>query len=156
MGIVLILAPVVVGSWPLVSAAVVAAAAGLGLTVGQEVKEAVGQEQNEKVPTYEMELDNSKIGMENLASGKEIILTKENVTLRVSRDNRGQLKVHASGLGHNEAELKMIAEEFVRKVNQCFIYNRTVTELKSKKFQMIHEDVTSDGSIRIHVRRDEE
>lgn len=152
MGVVLILTPVVVGSWPVISAAVVAAAAGLGLTVGQEAQEAIQDKQTETIKTYETEVDNSKIGLENLASGKQMVLTKENVTLRVSRDERGQLKVHASGVGRSEVELKMIAEEFIQKVNQCFIYNRTVTELKNKKFQMINEEVTQDGTIRLQVR----
>jgi hypothetical protein len=156
MGVVLILTPVVVGSWPLIASAVTAAAAGLGLAVSEEVKDSVRESSQQKATAYEMELDNSKIDVGSLASGKSLVLKKDNVTMQVSRDERGQLKVHASGIGRSQTELQMIAEEFVQKVNQCFIYNRTVTELKNKKFQMINEEVAKDGTIRIHVRRNEE
>jgi hypothetical protein len=40
MGVVLILTPIVVGSWPIISAAVVAAAAGLGLQISGQGKSA--------------------------------------------------------------------------------------------------------------------
>lgn len=156
MGVVIILTPVVVGSWPIIASAVAAAAAGLGLTISEEAKDAVRELVAQKTKVFEMELDDSKIEAGNLAAGKSLVLKKDNVTIQVSRDERGQLKVHASGIGRNETELQMIAEEFVQKVNQCFVYNRTITELKSKKFQMINEEVASDGTIRIHVRRNEE
>jgi hypothetical protein len=153
MGVVMILAPVVVGSWPVISAAVAAAAAGLGLTVAQEVAEDNKTLQQETTSSYEMDIDNSSIGAGQLVSGKSIVLDKNGITLRVTRTERGQLKVHASGKGHSQMELKSMADEFVRKVNQCFIYNRTVTELKNKQFQMVNEEILQDGTIRLQVRQ---
>jgi hypothetical protein len=153
MGIVIVLTPVVIGSWPIITAAVTAAAAGLGLTVSEEVLEALHQEQQNTEQQVEVELEESQVLAENVASGKELVLTKEGITLKVTRDARGQCKICASGKGYTQAELKQLAEQFSQKVAQCFVYNRTVTELKRHNFQTVNEDVTEDGTIRVHVRR---
>ena len=46
-----------------------------------------------------------------------------------------------------------IAERFMQKMTQCFIYNRLASELKSKGFKVVNEEVMDDEAIRIHVRR---
>lgn len=153
MGVIIILTPVVIGSWPVITAAVAAAAAGIGLNVSEKVRESLEEKQSQSEQNVEVELDKSEILAENVASGKELVLTRDNMTLRVTRDARGQCKICASGKGYTQAELKQIAEEFSMKVSQCFVYNRTITELKRHDFQMVNEDVTEDGTIRVHVRR---
>ena len=42
-------------------------------------------------------------------------------------------------MGKTKAELKMIAEEFTEKMTQSFVYNRVVSELKNKDFQVVNE-----------------
>ena len=153
MGVVIILTPVVIGSWPVIAAAVTAAAAGLGLNVSEKVREGLYEEERAAEQQVEVELEDSQVLAENVASGKELVLTKDGITLRVTRDARGLCKICASGKGHTQTELKQIAKEFSQKVSQCFIYNRTVTELKKHNFQTVNEDVTEDGTIRVHVRR---
>lgn len=153
MGIVIILTPIVIGSWPIISAAVTAAAAGLGLNVSEKIRQSLHEVESTSEQVVEVELENSQILAESVASGKELVLTKDGITLRVMRDVRGQCKICASGKGYTETELKLVAEEFSQKVSQCFIYNRTVTELKKHNFQTINEEVTEDGTIRVHVRR---
>lgn len=154
MSTVIILTPVIIGAWPAVAAAVTAAAAGLGLVVKEEIAEALN-ESHETVNqnAVEIELEDSQILAQALARGKTIVLTKDAIQLKISRDDRGSLKVCAEGLGHTKKELETMAEEFVRKMTQCYVYNRTVTELKNNQFQMVNQEVTQDGSIRIHVRR---
>lgn len=153
MGVVIILTPVVIGSWPVIAAAVTAAAAGLGLNVTEKIRESLEESEPVTEQNVEVELDQSEILAEGLASGKELVLTKDNITLRVTRDARGQCKICASGKGYTAAQLKNTAEEFSMKVSQCFVYNRTITELKRHDFQMVNEDVAEDGTIRVHVRR---
>ena len=46
-----------------------------------------------------------------------------------------------------------MAEEFTQKLNQSFVYNKVMKELKSKNFQVVNEEVTQNQDIRIHVRR---
>lgn len=150
MSTVIVLTPVIIGSWPTITAAVAAAAAGLGLAVREEVR----KEQAVEVENHaEVELENSEVVAKGMAAGKELVLTKGEITIRVRRDERGQCRVCAEGKGHTRAELKQIAEEFSQKLVQSYAYHRTVTELKNKDFQMVNEEVAEDGSIRIHVRR---
>ena len=156
MSTIVVLAPVVVAAWPAIAAAVTAAAAGMGLMVREQVQDIVRQENQVKTNAVEIELEDSQVLAQALARGQEIVLTKDQVTLKICRDDRGGIKVCAEGLGYTKAQLEQMAEEFVQKMTQCYVYNRTVTELKNKKFQMINEEVAKDGTIRIHVRRNED
>jgi hypothetical protein len=154
MGAIMVLTPVVIASWPAITAAVAGAASAVGLMVGQTVKdsakEAVKEEAEQKV---EMELADSEVLAKDLAREKEIVLTKGDIELHVSRDERGHCKVCAQGKGHSQQELKQLTEQFVQKMTQCFIYNRVASELKNRGFQMVNEEVMKDETIRIHVRR---
>lgn len=153
MSTVIILTPVIIGSWPLITAAVTAAAAGLGMTINESIQEAYADSQIDTHQAVEVELENSEVLASQVASGKELVLTKDGITLKVTRDARGRCKVCAEGTGYSKTELKRLAEEFTQKVTQCFVYHRTVSELKSKNFQMVNEEVAKDGTIRVHVRR---
>ncbi len=153
MSTVLILTPVIIGSWPAITAAVAGAAAALGLAVTHSVKESVEQANAEVEQSVQVELAQSQVLAQSIATGKEIVVTKDNVELRVSRDQRGRCVVCAKGLGYSKAELKQMAEEFTQKLTQCFTYNRVVSELKNKNFQIVNEEVTEDESVRINVRR---
>jgi hypothetical protein len=161
MGAIIVLTPVVIASWPAIAAAVAGAASAVGLMVGGAVKDSVRDavRQEEKAEQkVEMELADSEVLAKGLTNEKEIVLTKGDVELRVSRDERGRCKVSAKSktMGHSHAELKQITEQFVQKMTQCFIYNRVASELKTKGFQMVNEEVMKDDTIRIHVRRWEE
>lgn len=153
MSTVLILTPVIIASWPAITAAVAGAAAALGMAVKQSVQESLEQANAEVEQSVEVELAQSQILAQSIATGKEIVVTKDNVELRVSRDQRGRCVVCAKGLGYSKAELKQIAEQFTQKLTQCFTYNRVVSELKNKNFQIVNEEVTEDESVRINVRR---
>jgi len=156
MGAIIILTPVVIASWPAIAAAVAGAASAIGLMVGGAVKDTAKEAVREKEPTeqqVEVELADSEVLAKDLAREKEIVLTKGDVELRVSRDSRGRCKVCAKGKGHSQQELKQMTEQFVQKMTQCFIYNRVASELKSKGFQMVNEEVMKDETIRLHVRR---
>jgi hypothetical protein len=153
MSAILVLTPIVIGSWPTITAAVAGAAAAMGLVVNESVKEIVKEGQSNVEQNVEFELSDSKVLAESMATDQEIVLTKGSITLRVRRDERGRCSVCAKGVGHNETELKQVAEEFAQKLTQCFVYDKVVRELKNKEFQMVNEEVLEDESIRIHVRR---
>ncbi len=152
MSTVVILAPIIIGGWPAISAAVAGAAAALGLLVKESVKQHAEQEQGQVEQQVEVEVE-GKVLVENLATDKEIILVKGDIELRISRDERGRCKVCAKAKGRTKAELEQMADEFVEKMTQCFVYNRVASELKSKGFQVVNEEVMKDQSIRIQVRR---
>jgi len=153
MSTIIILTPVIIGSWPVITAAVAAAAVGMGLNVNEAMQENRAEVEVEADQLVEVELENSEVLASQVASGKSMVLTKDGITLRITRDERGQCKICAEGKGYSKTELKAFAEEFSQKVTQCFVYNRTVSELKNKDFQMIDEEVMEDGTIRVHVRR---
>jgi len=153
MSAVVILTPIVISSWPAITAAVAGAAAGLGLMVKETVEEAVQEVEVEVGQSVEVELANSEVLAENLATGKEIVLTKADLQIRVGRDERGRCTVCASGKGRSKTELKQIADDFAQKMTQCFVYNRVMSEVKSRNFQVVNEEVMEDESVRIHVRR---
>ena len=153
MGAVLILTPVIIGSWPAITVAVTGAAAAMGLMVSESVKESVKEGQSDAEQSVELELSDSEVLAESMATDQEIVLNKGAVELRVKRDERGRCSVCAKGAGHSEIELKKIAEEFTQKLTQCFVYDKVMRELKSKDFQVVNEEISEDESIRIHVRR---
>ena len=154
MSTVLVLTPVIIGSWPAITAAVAGAAAALGFMTRQAVDEAV--KQNQQVETQqevEVELEQSEVVATHMKAGQAIVLSKGNVEIRVRRDERGRCVVCAAGKGLTKAELKQIAEQFAQKVTQCFMYDKVMRELKAKNFNLVNEEVMADQSIRIHVRR---
>jgi hypothetical protein len=155
MSTVLILAPVIIGGgWPAISAAVVGAAAALGFTVNKAVQETKqGVEAQQGVTNVEIDLAESEALAQNLATGKQIVMTKGDMKIVVERDARGHCKVCASGKGYGKAELKQAAEEFTQKLTQCFVYNKVMKQLKTKNFQVVNEEVSQNQDIRIHVRR---
>ncbi|HIJ67496.1 MAG TPA: hypothetical protein HPP87_06180 [Planctomycetes bacterium] len=153
MSAVVILTPVVISSWPAITAAVAGAAAGLGMVVKETVKEAVEAAEVNVEQSVEVELADSEVLAESLATGKEIVVTKADMEIRVGRDERGRCTVCASGKGKSKVELKQIAEDFAQKMTQCFVYNRVMSEVKSRNFQVVNEEVMDDESVRIHVRR---
>jgi ABC-type transporter MlaC component len=155
MSTVLILAPVVISSWPVISAAAAGAAAALGFTIKHTAREMLQQDKEAQntVENVELELDNSEILAQSLATDQRVVLTKGATQIVVERDARGRCKVCASGRGVSKAELKQTAEQFTQKLTQCFIYDKVMRELKGKSFQVVNEEVMQDDSIRIHVRR---
>jgi hypothetical protein len=153
MSAVLVLTPIVIGSWPAITAAVAGAAAAMGLVVSKSVKEIAKETQGNVEQNVEFELSDSKVLTESMTTDQEIVLTKGSITLSVRRDERGRCIVCAKGVGHSETELKQIAKEFTQKLTQCFVYDKVVRELKNKEFQVVNEEVMEDESIRIHVRR---
>lgn len=153
MSAVLILTPVIIASWPAITAAVAGAASAMGLMMNESIKQAAKENQTETEKSVEFELSDSEVLAGSMKTDQEIVLTKGNIELRVKRDERGRCSVCAKGKGHSKAELKQIAEEFTQKLTQCYVYDKVMNQLKSKSFQVVNEEVSDDESIRIHVRR---
>jgi len=151
MSTVLILAPVVIGAWPAISGAAAGAAAALGLALKHEIKDKAKDKQEER-ESAEISLQESEV-TEDLHSGQEMVFAKDDCEIRVRRDERGRCVVCASGKGYRKAQLQQMAEEFSEKLSQVFVYNKIMSELKNKRFNVVNEEVMDDESIRIHVRK---
>lgn len=154
MSTVLIIAPVVIGSWPAISGAAVGAAAALGFILKEQAAELMQEGKvTETHEEAEIHLEDSEIVAQDLRAGQEMVFTKDRVKLSVRRDERGRCVVCASGLGYTKSELTQMAEAFSQKLTQCFVYNKVMTELKHKNFNVVNEETMEDESVRIHVRR---
>jgi len=155
MSTVIILTPVIIGGWPVITAAVSGAAAALGFVV-RDAAQAVHQQTQqaaENVQSAEIELENSEVLAENLATDEAMVVEKGGIQLKIWRDERGRCRVCAEGKGRSKAELESVARQFSERLTQCFVYNRVMSELKARGFQVVNEEMTQDESVRIHVRR---
>jgi hypothetical protein len=100
MGAVLVLTPVIISSWPVIATAVAGAASAMGLMLKETVKESTKelQTETETERNVEVELSESEILAESIATDQEIVLTKGTVELRVKRDERGRCSICAKGV----------------------------------------------------------
>jgi type IV secretory pathway TrbL component len=154
INVVLVLTPLLVGGgWTAISAAAVGAAVALGLTLRTAAKEEVAAE--EEVPaTNAAEVEvTGEDATQSITAMEAMVLSKGDIEVQVKRDARGRLTVCASGRNRTKAELKVFAEEFTQKMTQCFVYNRVMTELKARGFQVLSEERSKDDTINIRVRR---
>jgi hypothetical protein len=56
------------------------------------------------------------------------------------------------GTGYSKADLRRIGQELIDRVTQQYVYNRVVTELKSRKMTVVSEEVAEDRTVRVRVR----
>ncbi len=155
MSTIIILVPVIVGGWPIIAAAAGAAAASLGLIAKESISEVTKNIENADLSqTVEVDISENTTVSQNMREDQKMeFTTAEGLTITVKRDARGKCSVCASGSGYSKVELKQKCEEFMEKFTQCYVYNKVITELKAKKFQIIDQKVEEDQSIRVNVRR---
>ena len=152
MSAVIIMTPVVIAAWPVISAAVVAAVGAMGYSA---VTGAVNEATKINVDiekTVDIELENSDVVGDTMAREEELVFTKDGITLKFHRDIRGKLQICVTGTNRPDSELKRIGEEISQKVTQKYIYNRVISELKTGDFSIVEQDVGEDETIHIQVR----
>jgi len=157
MGAVCVLTPVVVAAWPAFSAAVAAAATSLGYSVVAETIDRINQglEQNETVEQREIQLEiaNSELVTNQLERDQRISVTRAGVTVTFSRDTRGRAKLCVSGSGQADEALRALGEELSQRVVQQYVYHHLLDELRAHQFVVVEDEVETDNSIRLRVRR---
>jgi hypothetical protein len=151
MSAVCILAPAVIAGWPAISAAVAGAATALGMNMIQEAREVVQESEKVQARTVEVALENSEVLQQQMRTGEEILMTRGKMRIRVFRDERGQCRVCVSGEG-SKRELEALGREVAGRITQIFIYNKVMTELRGRKFEVTREEVAADQTVRLHVR----
>jgi hypothetical protein len=151
MSCVVVITPVLIASWPVMSAAVTAAVGSLGFAI---VRNAGAQDSRTQVKTRtkaQIEVENSEV-LGQCVSAETIVVERDGVVATFSRDERGALKVCLDGEGHTKEELKQIGQELVNRVTQQYVYHRVVTELKERKMNIVDEEVAADSTVTIRVR----
>ena len=150
MSTVVVLAPIIIANWPMITAAVGAAVGTMGFAMVRK-EEAVTQRAATKT-REEIEVDNSEILPSTTGAEEEIVVEREGVRAVFTRDARGALRVCMEGTGHSRSELRRMGQELVDRVTQQYVYHRVVTELKARNMTIVDEEVTEDRTVKIRVR----
>lgn len=153
MSTVIVVAPILIGSWPMISAAITAAVASMGYAVcrtaevDMEVETAVSNRAR-----AEIELEDSEILANSTGVEEEMVVERDGIIARFSRDERGALKVCVEGAGYSKSQLHAIGEELIGRVTQQYVYHRVVSEMKERNMAIVSEEVEEDRTVKIRVR----
>jgi hypothetical protein len=150
MSTVVVLAPVIIANWPMITAAVGAAVGTMGFAMVRR-EEAIAQRTAART-REEIEVDNSEILPSALGAEEEIVVEREGVRAVFTRDARGSLRVCLEGTGQSRSELRRLGQELIDRVTQQYVYHRVVTELKARNMAIVDEEVTEDRTVKIRVR----
>ena len=150
MSAIIVLTPIIITNWPVITAVVGAAVGTLGFSAvhGSEAE----QSHVAGTTREEIEVDNSDILASASGRGEEIVVEREGLRAVFSRDGRGTLRVCMEGKGHSKAELRKIGQELVDRVTQQYVYHRVMTEMKERNMHVVSEEVAEDRTVKIRVR----
>jgi hypothetical protein len=151
MSTVLVITPVIIASWPAITAAVTAAVGTMGFVAAKQGEVAYDGEVEQKTRA-EIDVDDSEVLAEAAGSGEEIVVERDGIKAVFSRDARGALRVCMEGTGVSKSALRRIGQELVDRVTQQYVYHRVVTELKERKMAIVDEEMTEDRTVKIRVR----
>lgn len=150
MSSVIVLTPIVVGSFPMIASAATAVAGSMGFAVASSER---GLKRTKAGPeAVEAEVPNSEVLEEQVSAGQTIVISQGGVNIEFRRDARGRCKVCASGSA-SKIELKRLAEEAAGRLVQQFAYHKLATELKARGFVISRESVGNDDSIQLRVQQ---
>ena len=150
MSAVVVLVPVVVAGWPVLVAAVTAAAVAAGFrVVKKESPQAPARN------SVELSMENAEVVEESLSPDEKIVVEREGVRVTFSRDARGHFRTCVDG-SLSKDELRAIGEDLSGRVIQQYVYRRVAAELQHQGFETVSEEKGPDEAIRLHVRRYQE
>lgn len=150
MSSVIVVAPIIIANWPVITAAVVAGVGSLGFSVVNtaEIESAL----SENTTREEIEVENSEVLDGSAGTGEQMVVEKDGVKATFTRDTRGALKLCMEGKGKSKAELRQLGEALMGRVTQQYAYHRVVTELKERKMTIVEEGITETESVKIRIR----
>jgi hypothetical protein len=148
MSSVIVITPLIIAGWPVISSAVVAAIGSMGFSVAkgcaQPQVKSVGKTRED------IEIEDSEILAG--AATQSLVVEREGIRATFSRDARGALKLCMEGEGHSKAELRRVGQELIGRVTQQYVYHRLVTELKEHHMAIVDEQVSEDRTVKLRVR----
>lgn len=150
MSAVVVVTPLVIASWPVITAAISAAIGTMGFSVVQSGERV--QETTRTRARAEIDVEDSEILAESAGLHEEIVVERDGLRAVFTRDERGALKLCMEGEGFTKSQLREIGEELIGRVTQQFVYHRVITELKERRMNVVEEEMTEDRTIKIRVR----
>ncbi len=149
MSVIVILPIVLPAVWPAIAAAAVAATGAMGFAAVQgKVENRVGSKVANSV---DLKLENAEDVTGSLAHGQQLVFTRDDIQVVFSRDTRGKLSLQVHG-HRSKVELEALGKELLERVTQQYAYNRIMTELKERNFNVVGEETEEDGTVRLQVR----
>ena len=157
MSCAFVIVPAVMASWPVLLPILTAAASACGFVAAAHTERAlrsVGQRRaGTRREEVEVPLHQSEVLGEAMRRDTTFTAAKGGVTIQVTKDVRGQLKVCASGEGIPKQQLQEEAQSLTNRIVQQYAYHKVMTDLKERGFRVLDEQVTDDRRIRLRVRR---
>ena len=150
MSTVVVLAPIIIANWPMISAAVGAAVGTMGFAMVRKEEAVTGRAATKT--REEIEVDNSEILASTTGAEEQIVVEREGVRAVFTRDARGALRVCMEGTNQSRSELRRLGQELIDRVTQQYVYHRVVTELKARNMTIVDEEVAEDRTVKIRVR----
>ncbi|MCD4728247.1 MAG: DUF1257 domain-containing protein [Pirellulales bacterium] len=150
MSAVIVLTPIIIGGWPMITAVVGAAVGTMSFTAVQAAEAQLSEVAG--TTREEIEVDNSEILGNTAGRDEQIVVEREGLRATFTRDARGALRVCMEGRGYSKADLRKIGQELVDRVTQQYVYHRMMTELKQRNMHVVSEEVAEDRTVKIHVR----
>jgi len=147
----IIVTPLIIAGWPVITAAVTAAVGSLGYSVCSNNTVQTGTTVKTRTRA-EIDIAESEVLQESAGVGGEIVVERAGIRAVFTRDARGALKLCVEGEGHSKAELKKIGEELIGRVTQQYAYHKIVTELAARNMSIVDEEVSADRTVKIRVR----
>jgi hypothetical protein len=147
---VIVIAPLIIASWPAITAAVTAAVGTMGFAAARSCETQAGTISTRN--REEIEVEESEILEQAAGSGQQIVVEREGVRATFRRDARGALRVCMEGDQLSKAELRRLGEEMIGRVTQQYVYHRVITEMKNRNMAIVDEEVAADQTVRIRVR----
>ncbi|MDR3108829.1 MAG: DUF1257 domain-containing protein [Planctomycetaceae bacterium] len=159
MSTILIISPLIVTGWPLLTAAITASVMSMGYAVVEESVLECNEDLNENSVSREnlhvheeMSIENSEILADARNRGETLTIQKDNVKVTFHRDIRGTLRLTIDADGLTKREVQKLGDDLIGRVTQQYSYNRLVTEMKERGMTIVEEDVEADGTVKMRVR----
>ena len=157
MSCVFIVVPVVAGAWPVVSAAVIAACAGMGYSAVRRAENNLGFDEI-PIPTdgtrsVLLTMNDSQVVTDALMRGDSFTFGRDGITATFRVDGRGACTVHVAGVGRSDTDLEAEGRDLMDRVRQQYAYAKVMAELEERGFDVVEQEVQTNRSIRIRVRR---
>ncbi len=150
MSAVIVVTPLVIASWPVITAAITAAISTMGFSLAQRAElERQGVRTKARA---EIDVEDSEILAESGGLRQELVVERDGIRAVFTRDERGALRLCLEGEGFSKSQLRELGEELIGRVTQQFVYHRLMTELKERNMNVVEEEVTEDRTIKIRVR----
>lgn len=152
MSAVCILAPVIIGSWPVLVSAVAGALTGMGFSTVKDMQKTL-QDVQKKCKSVKLQVENSQVVTENLNLDQRLLFQRQDITVEFFRDARGTCGVNVYGSSHSKEELTALGQEVSQHIVQNYVYNRLMTEFKARGYNVVEEKMEENRTIHIRVRK---